>query len=105
MKTANHTPAALAQLVDELAAIRADLADLKATEETYKAELIAAGVTEVDGTLHRVTITQTTPKAIQWEALARACIDPELLPDLIEDYTATQAPRFTVRITARKVAR
>ena len=105
MKTTNRTPEQLAHLIDELAALRAQLADLKQTEEAYRAELIAAGITEADGTLHRVTITHTTPQSTAWEALARACIDPEALPDLIDAYTTPQAPRYTVRITARKVAR
>jgi hypothetical protein len=102
MKTANHTPAALAQLVDELAAIRAQIADLKATEETYRAELIAAGVTEADGTLHRVTISQTSRSVTDWQTIAEK-FEPSR--QLIAAHTKQTAPTFTVRITARKVAR
>jgi hypothetical protein len=101
MKT-KHTPETLAQLVDELAAIRADLADLKATEEAYRAELIAAGVTEADGTLHRVTISQTTRSITDWQTIAEK-FEPSR--QLIAAHTKQSAPSFTVRITARKVAR
>lgn len=105
MKTELFTPAELADIVDTLATIRAHIADETARAETYRDCLIAAKVDAVDGTLHRATITHTTPSVVNWEALARACIDPELLPDLIEDFTTQQAPRYTVRLTARKVAR
>ena len=103
MKTELFTPDELADFVDTLATIRAEISDLKTREDTYKAALIAADQPKINGTLHKVSITQTTPKSINWEAIARACIDPELLPDLIEEHTTTQAPRYTVRISARTV--
>jgi hypothetical protein len=97
-----HTPETIAQLVDELAAIRADLADLKATEEAYRAELIAAGITEADGTLHRVTISQTIRSVTDWQTIAEK-FEPSR--QLIAAHTKQSAPSFTVRITARKVTR
>ena len=102
MTTQLFTPEELTDFVDTLAKIRAHIADETARAETYRDCLIAAKVDAVDGTLHRATITHTTPNTINWEALARACIDPEILPDLIEDYTTQQAPRYTVKLTARK---
>ena len=83
------TPDELADIVDTLASIRAHIADETARADIYRDCLIAAKVDAVDGTLHRATITQTTPSVVNWEALARACIDPELLPDLrSEEHTS-----------------
>ena len=93
----------LADIVDTLANIRAQLAELKASEETYKAALIAAEVQAVDGTLHRATVSETYKTATDWQAIARASIEPELLKEMAEDYTThAEEPTFTVRITARK---
>jgi len=100
------TPAELADIVDTLATIRAHIADETARADTYRDCLIAAKVNAVDGTLHRATITSTTPEKIDWESIARALsTDPKKLDRLIKKHTEAQAPRYTVRITARKVAR
>lgn len=102
MTNATYTPQDLAQLVDELAALRAQIADLKETEETYRAELIAAGVTEAEGTQHRVTISQTTRTVTDWQTIAQK-LEPSR--QLIAAHTKQTAPTFTVRITARKVTK
>mgnify|MGYP003704896435 CR=1 FL=1 len=106
MNTNTDTAAMLAATVDELATVKAELSELQTREAELKQILAAAGPDIIEGTQHRAAITHNaTRSATNWEALARACIDPELLPDLIEDYTTTGAPTFTVRITARKAAR
>ena len=98
------TPAELADIVDTLATIRAHIADETARADTYRDCLIAAKVDAVDGTLHRATITSTTPQKINWENIARALsTDPKKLERLIKKHTEAQAPRYTVRLTARKV--
>lgn len=100
------TPAELADIVDTLATIRAHIADETMRADTYRDCLIAAKVDAVDGTLHRATITSTAPVKINWENIARALsTDPKKLDRLIKKHTEAQAPRYTVRITARKVAR
>ena len=106
MTTELFTPAELADIVDTLATIRAHIADETARAETYRDCLIAAKVDAVEGTLHRATITHTTPTTTDWEAIARALsTDPKKLEKLIKKHTTAQAPRYTVRLTARKVAR
>ena len=106
MKNELFTPAELADIVDTLATIRAHIADETARAETYRDCLIAAKVDAVEGTLHRATITHTTPTTTNWEAIARALsTDPKKLEKLIKKHTTQQAPRYTVRLTARKVAR
>lgn len=99
MKT-THTPEELAQIVDELAQVRAQIADLQEVEKTYKAALIAANAPAIDGTLHRVTISQTTRTITDWQTIAQR-FDPS--PQLIRAHTTQTAPSFTVRVTARKV--
>ncbi|HLJ18974.1 MAG TPA: hypothetical protein VKU84_02185 [Stellaceae bacterium] len=47
-------------LVDELGALKADLANLKSREDAIRAELIGRGVTEAEGALFRATITEAT---------------------------------------------
>lgn len=96
------TPEELAAAVDEFAIIKARISDLKQRESIYKAFLIATEQTAINGTLHSVNITSSSRSATDWEAIARACIDPELLPDLVKEYTTTGAPFFTVKVTARK---
>jgi len=95
------TPDEVIDMIDTLAKIRADIADLKARADIYKDALIAAGVTAADGTAHRLTISETYPSRTDWETIARR-FEPSA--QLIRAHT-TQAdePTFTVRITARKV--
>ena len=70
METITTTAAELAQAVDELAAIRAEIAELKNREEIRRLFLIASGHTEIDGKLHRVTISTTyrVKEHIEWFA-------------------------------------
>lgn len=95
----------LAATVDRLAMIKAEINRLQNEEAALRADLIDSGADLIEGTYHRAAITyNTTRSATAWEALARACIDPELLPDLIEDYTTTGQPFDTVRIGAKKTS-
>ena len=95
------TPEELADMVDTLASINAEIAELNARADTYKAALIAAEVRAIDGTKHRATISESYPSRTDWETIARR-FEPSA--QLIRAHT-TQAeePTFTVRITARKV--
>lgn len=99
----NHlfAPEELSAMVDELASIKAQIADLEIRADTYKAALIAAEVQAVDGTQHRATISEVYPVRTDWEAIATR-LQPSA--QLVRAHT-TQAtePTFTVRITARKV--
>ncbi len=45
-------------LVDQLGAIKAELADVKAREDELKAQLIARGLPEAEGALFRATVSQ-----------------------------------------------
>lgn len=103
METITTTPAELARAVDELAAIRAEIADLKAREETRRLFLIAAGVTEVDGTQHRVTISTAYKVTIDWKAIAER-LSPST--QLITAHThKAEEPTYTLRLSGRKVTK
>lgn len=99
MKT-TYTPEELAQIVDELAQVRAQIADLQEVEKNHRAALIAANMPAIDGTLHRVSISQTTRTVTDWQTIAQR-FEPS--PQLIRAHTTTSAPSFVVRFTARKV--
>lgn len=94
------TPEELTDFVDTLAALKAEAADLKTREDTYKAALIASGLPAINGTLHRVTVSSTYRAATDWKAIAEALNAPA---DLIAKHTTTaDEPTYTVRVTARK---
>jgi hypothetical protein len=96
------TPEELAAAVDTIAEIKAQIADLKQREDTYKAVLVASECPAIDGTLHRASISWSSRTTINWEAIARAAVKPALLPDLIENNTTTGEKSPTLRLTARK---
>lgn len=90
----------LAQCIDELAAIRAEIAELRLREETRRDFLIAAGVTEADGTLHRATVSTAYPVRVDWQTIAQK-LEPSR--QLIAAHTSRATdPVYTVRVTARK---
>ena len=95
------SPDELADIVDTLADIRAKIADLKTSEDTYKAALIAAEVQAVDGTLHSATVTGPVYRqTIDWQTIARK-LEPSA--QLLKAHTTiSHEPTYTVRVTARK---
>jgi hypothetical protein len=93
------TPTELVDIVDTLAQIRAEIAELKNREDIYKAALIASGHASVDGTAHRATVTNTPRTVTDWRAVADR-LNPS--PQLIRAHTTTGAPVPTVRIHGRK---
>lgn len=96
------TPDELIEMVDTLASIKAQISDLEARADTYKAALIAAKVQSVDGTQHRATVSESYRTTIHWEKIAMK-LNPS--PQLVRANTTTATePTFTVRVTARKVS-
>jgi hypothetical protein len=105
MNAKTETAAMLAATVDQLAEVKTHISTLQARETELKQILAAAGPDAIEGTQHRAAITHNaTRTTTSWEALARACIDPEALPDLIEHYTTTGQPFDIVRIGAKKTS-
>jgi hypothetical protein len=103
METITTTPAELARAVDEIANIRAQIAELKAQEETRRLFLIMSGHTAIDGELHRATISTTYKVSIDWKTIAER-LNPS--PQLITAHThKADEPTHTLRLSGRKVAR
>ena len=99
--TALFTPDELAEMVDTLATIRAQIADLKGREDIYKAALIAAGHRAIDGTQHRATISEPIYRVtIDWKTIAER-LNPSI--QLVTAHTHNaEEPTITVRISGRK---
>ena len=90
----------LAALVDRLAAIKAQGAALALEETAIKAELVASGAASIDGTLHRVAVSQCAGRVtVDWAAVA-AKFNPS--HQLVTAHTSTGAPFAVVRVSARK---
>jgi hypothetical protein len=82
-------------LVDQLGSLKADLADLKAHEDTLRAELISRKLSEAEGALFRATVTEAT----------RWTLDAERIKtEMGDDWCAARskiAAVTTVRVSAR----
>jgi hypothetical protein len=93
-------PVVLSALVDRLAVIKAELADLTAEEKAIKAELIAADLPVIEGAEHRAAISHCAGReSIDWQTIA-AKFNPSR--QLITAHTSTSAPYTVVRVSARK---
>ena len=98
MKTAQVVSLDLVKIVDQLGEVKAKIAHLKKIEDDLKAQLIASGATEQDGTLFRATVSCSNREAIDWKAVAEK-LEPSR--QLVTAHT-TYTPTTTVRVTARK---
>lgn len=95
----NNDPV-LGAIVDRLAVIKADIANLKAEEAALKEELIASGESVVEGTYHRAAISECHGKAIiDWRAVAEFYKPTR---QLITAHTSHTDGHFSVRLSARK---
>jgi len=102
MNAHTDTPAILASMVDRLAVIKAQIANLTAEEKALKAELIAENIPVIEGTIHRAAISFCPGReTIDWQTIA-AKFNPSR--QLITAHTSTGAPFHTVRVSARKGA-
>ena len=95
------TPDDLTYAVDTLADIRAQIAELKAREDTFKAVLIAAGHAAVDGTTHRAAVITEERTITDWQTIATKL---NASRQLITAHTTTGAPFYKIRLSARKVS-
>lgn len=97
----DHTQT-LGAIVDRIGIINATIADLKKEAATLRADLEAAGLQHIEGTLYRATIAQCAGKtAVNWEAIALR-FKPS--PQLIRRHTTTGEESTRLTITARKGA-
>ena len=68
----------LAIIVDQLGAIKAQIASLEEAESALKARLVASGQTEIDGTLFRATVRQSE----RW-TLDRKLVEKDMGEDFV----------------------
>jgi hypothetical protein len=77
---ADHTPIAfvsplhslaLGEIVDRLGHVKAEAAEIKAREDVLKAELIARGISDAEGALFRVTISEATRWTLDADGIRR----------------------------------
>jgi hypothetical protein len=92
----------LAAIVNECAALRAEIDDLTKTKERLEAELIASGLDTIEGALHVVTISYgLTRVTVDWKAVA-AKFEPS--HQLVTAHTKEGAPFNRVTYSARRLA-
>jgi hypothetical protein len=90
----------LASVVDDLALIKAQLAELADKEKELKAVLIAAGVSPVEGDLHRATVSLVSGRTtVDWRAIAEH-FGPSR--QLVTAHTSKGDDYHMIRISARK---
>lgn len=93
-------PAVLGAMVDRLAAIKAQTAELSSAEKSIKNLLTESGLPAVEGTAHRAAISHCSGReTVDWAAIA-AKFEPSR--QLIKAHTATGAPFVVVRVSARR---
>jgi hypothetical protein len=88
----------LRPLVDALGNLKAEMAALAERERNIKAQLIQAGVDELEGDLFRCTISKSERESLNMEAVRE-----KLSPQFIRCHTKT-VPVTTVRVVARTQA-
>lgn len=90
----------LSAVVDELALLKAQVAELTDREKELKAVLISAGVSPIEGDLHRATVSLVSGRtSIDWRSIAEH-FNPSR--QLITAHTSKGADYHMVRVTARK---
>ena len=94
-----NDPQILQAVVDELATIKAHVADLAKREAELKEILVSSGQTHVDGTLHRVTVCHVSGRVCtDWKTIAEK-FDPSR--QLIQAHTSQAAGHVALKIFAR----
>ena len=96
----NENSVLLSAAVDRLAAIKAQISQLKTEEDQIKQVLVDSGCAAIDGTTHRAAISHCAGReSIDWKTIAEK-FNPSR--QLITAHTSTGDPFSTVRVSARK---
>lgn len=102
MNAQSDTLAMLAATVDQLAVIKAQLAELTAREKALKTILAESQLDNIEGTLHRASVSHCEGRVtVDWETIAQK-FKPSR--QLIAAHTTQGAPFAVVRVSARKGA-
>ena len=88
-----------ADAVDQLGFIRAQIADLQATEKQLKAAIEAADMPKIEGRLYRAAVIHSAGRiSTDWKAIAEH-FSPSR--QLITAHTSQGASFFAIRVSAR----
>lgn len=94
------TDTPLQSAVDQLALIKAQIADLRTEEEALKKTLIDSGLSSIDGELHSATISECAGReTTDWKTVALK-FSPSR--QLLKAHTSQGDDYFQVRVFARK---
>lgn len=92
----------LGGIVDRLAIVKQEIADLKNEEIKLKQLLVDSGLAAVDGVYHRASVSESEGKIfIDWKTIAEK-FSPSR--QLIKGNTSQGEAYYTVRVTARKTS-
>ena len=94
-----RTAPALADKVDRIGELRAEIAERETKINQIRAELEDAGLSEIDGHAYRVTFSTSTRTTTDWRTIAER-FKPS--PQLIRRHTSTSEPTTRMNVTARK---
>ena len=94
-----RTAPALADKVDRIGQLRAEIAERETKINQIRAELEDAGLSEIDGHAYRVTFSTSTRTTTDWRTIAER-FKPS--PQLIRRHTSTSEPATRMNVTARK---
>ena len=61
----------LGSVVDRLGAVKAQISDLEGVEKSLRDQLVDSGVTEVEGTLFRATVSQSSVKKVDYAGIVK----------------------------------
>lgn len=87
----------LKDAVDEMGMLKAQICELENRYEELKQRLVAAEVTQLDGSLFRVKVSNFTVHQVDWRGLVSDLKPPQ---ELINHHT-TLSKRQRVTVTAR----
>ena len=94
-----RTAPTLADKVDRIGQLRAEIAERETKINQIRAELEDAGLSEIDGHAYRVTFSTSTRTSTDWKTIAER-FKPS--PQLIRRHTTTGDPVTRMNVTARK---
>lgn len=94
-----RTAPALADKVDRIGQLKAEIAEREAEINDLRATLEDAGLPAIDGHAYRVTFSTSARTVTDWQTIAER-FKPS--PQLIRRHTTTSEPSTRMNVTARK---
>ena len=98
----NDTPAILTAAVDQLANLKAQIAQLQERESALKQSITESGFDIVEGTTHRAAVSHCDGRiTTDWRAIAEY-LQPSR--QLVQAHTTQGEPYSVVRMSAKKTS-